>query len=104
MNFMSSKKENIVQRQLGEGLETSKTDWNKLNNISNEDIDCSDIPECDADFWADAKIATPPEKQQLTIRVDKDVLDWMKSYGKGYHTRINAVLRSYYEAHKHTQR
>jgi len=96
---MSDKKEKIVQKQFGEDLSTSKTDWEKLDNMHDDDIDCSDIPAYGADFWADAKIVTPPEKQQLTIRLDKDVLDWMKSQGKGYQTRINAVLRSYYEAH-----
>ncbi len=35
----------------------------------------------------------PPAKKQLTIRLDEDVLDWLKGHGKGYHTRINGILR-----------
>ena len=36
----------------------------------------------------------------MSIRLDADVLAWMKSQGRGYQTRINAVLRAYYEAHR----
>jgi uncharacterized protein (DUF4415 family) len=87
-----------TRSKLSEGLKNSKTDWDKLDRMSDDDIDCSDIPELDDDFWADAKIIAPPEKQQLTIRLDSDVLDWIKGQGKGYQTRINGILRTYYEA------
>ena len=39
-------------------------------------------------------------KKSITMRVDEDVLEWYKSLGKGYQTRINRVLRSYMEAHQ----
>jgi uncharacterized protein (DUF4415 family) len=39
-------------------------------------------------------------KQQLTVRLDKDVIDWFRSQGSGYQTRRNAVLRSYVEAQR----
>ena len=45
-------------------------------------------------------MVVPPRKQQLTIRLDADVLAWLKSHGRGYQSRINAVLRAYYEAHR----
>lgn len=64
------------------------------------DIDYSDIPKLDAAFFRDARVVVPPGKEQLTIRVDEDVLSWLKSQGRGYHTRINAILRAYYEAHQ----
>jgi len=86
--------------QLGEGLEQDKTDFDRLRNMSDDDIDCNDIPELTAEFWKDAKLVMPEEKKQLTIRLDNDVLEWFKSQGKGYQTRINTVLRSYYEAHE----
>jgi len=38
-------------------------------------------------------------KQQLTIRVDRDVLEWYRSQGPGYQTRINALLRAYMQEH-----
>jgi uncharacterized protein (DUF4415 family) len=57
-------------------------------------IDYSDIPELDDDFFKNAKIADwPPAKEQLTIRLDADVLAWLKSNGRGYQTRINRILR-----------
>ena len=56
-------------------------------------IDYSDIPPLGDEFFAQAKAAWPPAKQQLTIRLDGDVLDWLKGYGKGYQTRANLLLR-----------
>ncbi len=93
-------KKKITTMQLGEGLEEGKTDWERLKNMRDEDIDCSDIPELDANFWKNAKLVMPPHKQQLTIRLDSDILGWLKGQGQGYQTRINSILRSYYEAHQ----
>ena len=42
----------------------------------------------------------PQPKETMTIRLDADVLEWFRKQGKGYQTRINAVLRSYMRAHK----
>lgn len=53
----------------------------------------------DRDFWAKAKIVYPQTaKKQLTMRLDSDMVDWFKRQGKGYQTRMNAVLRSYFES------
>ena len=68
--------------------------------LRDEDIDYSDIPELDNDFFRQARVVVPPGKQQLTIRLDTDVLAWLKAQGKGYQSRINAILRAYYEAHR----
>jgi uncharacterized protein (DUF4415 family) len=57
------------------------------------DIDYSDIPPLDKTFLKKATTAWPPVKRQLTIRLDADVLDWLKAHGKGYQTRINRILR-----------
>ena len=57
-------------------------------------IDYSDIPELDDAFFKNAKLVDwPPPKAQLTIRLDADVLAWLKSNGRGYQTRINRILR-----------
>ena len=72
-----------------------------IKNIKDKDINYSDIPELDDSFWDNAKIEYPENKKPITLRVDRDVLEWFKSTGKGYQTRINAILRSYVEAHKH---
>jgi uncharacterized protein (DUF4415 family) len=49
----------------------------------------------DEEFWRKAKIVMPQVKETMTIRLDADVLEWFRSQGKGYQTRINAILRSY---------
>lgn len=72
--------------------------------MSDEDIDYSDIPELDENFFKNARIVVPPGKKQLTLRLDADVLEWMKAQGKGYQSRINAILRAYYEAHQENSR
>ena len=97
---MTIKDAKIVQRKLGEGLETSRTDWNKVSKLSNSEIDCSDIPDRGIDFWDDAKLVQPVDKQQITIRLDRDLIIWLKSQGKGYQTKINAILRTYYESNE----
>ena len=79
---------------------STKSDLARLDALRDEDIDYSDIPELDESFFEKATVQWPPHKKQLTIRLDEDVLDWLKAQGRGYQTRINAILRAYYEAHK----
>jgi uncharacterized protein (DUF4415 family) len=80
------------------------TDWKRLEAMTDEDIDTSDIPPLTPEMFAKAvvKQGLKPRdtKAQLTIRVDKDVLAWFKSRGHGYQTQINALMRVYMEAHK----
>jgi len=66
--------------------------------MPDNDINYSDVPELDADIWKNAKVVEPRIKQAVTIRYDHDVLEWFKAQGKGYQTRMNAVLRAYIEA------
>ena len=80
-----------------------KSDLKRLDAMSDKDIDYSDIPEFDETFLRSVEMKITPEKKPISLRVDADVLDWMKSQGKGYQSRINAILRSYYEAHKNEQ-
>ena len=57
-----------------------------------------------ADFWKSAKIVYPDgPKERLTVRFDRDMVAWFKSQGRGYQTRMNAVLRSYFEAQENEQ-
>ena len=88
--------------QLGEGLHKGLTDWQRLKSTSDANIDDSDIPVLNADFWKNAKVVMPPEKKPIALRLDADMLDWMKSQGRGYQSRINAILRAYYEAHRNS--
>lgn len=72
----------------------------KLNALSEKDVDTSDIPELDEEFWNNATVRLPVNKEALSLRVDQDVVDWFRSQGRGYQTKMNAVLRTFYEAHK----
>jgi uncharacterized protein (DUF4415 family) len=59
------------------------------------EIDFSDIPPLQESFWRNA-VRNPfyrPVKQQLTVRLDADVVAWLRQQGKGYQTRLNKVLR-----------
>ena len=79
---------------------STKSDVKRLDTMSDANIDYSDIPALDEAFFRDARVVVPPAKKQLTVRLDADVLEWLRGQGKGYQTRINAILRAYYEAHR----
>lgn len=78
---------------------TSKTDWSRLGNMADQDIDTSDVPELGDHFFRNAQLMVPAKKT-VTIRLDADVLDWFKGQGAGYQTRINQLLRHYMQAHR----
>lgn len=78
----------------------SHTDWELVRSIPDEAIDTSDIPELDSSFFENAQVRLPKRKMPITIRLDVDVLEWYRSLGKGYQTRINAILRMYMEAQR----
>ncbi|ATO57161.1 BrnA antitoxin family protein [Bartonella sp. 1-1C] len=72
-----------------------RVEIDELAAMPDNAIDHSDIPPLDDAFWKNA-IRNPfykPTKTVTTVRVDSDVLAWLKSQGKGYQTRINAILR-----------
>lgn len=75
--------------------EAHKAELKALANLPAEKIDFSDIPPLDEDFWKNA-VRNPfyrPVKIPTSIRIDADILAWLKSKGKGYQTRINEILR-----------
>jgi uncharacterized protein (DUF4415 family) len=74
-----------------------KTDLDKLEKMSDQDIDYSDIPPLDSEFFKKGTLRLPKSKPLISIRIDPDVLEWFKSHGTGYQTRMNAVLRMYME-------
>ena len=77
----------------------SETDWARIDAMRDEDIDFSDIPKLGADFFKNA-ILWPGPKQQITLRIDPDVLMFFRKQGRGYQTIINTVLRKYMDAQK----
>ena len=92
------KKENVVTRKWGDRRK-GKTDWARVDALTDEDIERAvandpDAAPLDID-WSDAVLVIPTRKKAISIRVDEDVLDFFKKEGDGYQRRINAVLRSY---------
>jgi uncharacterized protein (DUF4415 family) len=73
----------------------SKTNYKKVKKVPDKEIDYSDIPETDEEFWSDAEVLFPAKKRHVSIRLDDDIISWFKQFGRGYQTKINAVLRSY---------
>lgn len=84
--------------------ETSQTDWKRIDAMTDEDIDFSDIPEITPEMFARAvrrrNFKVIPRKKQLTLRIDSDVVEWYQKQGPGYQTRINSLLRAYMKEHQ----
>ncbi len=74
-----------------------ETDWERLRNMDDSEIDFSDIPRIGKDFWREAWLRIPIPKTAVSIRLDPKVLAWFRRQGPGYQTRIQAVLRHYVE-------
>ena len=82
-------------RNLPPLTDAQKAEIKALKALPEEHTDTSDIPPLDSAFWKSA-VRNPfykPTKTSTTVRVDSDVLAWLKSQGKGYQTRMNAILR-----------
>ena len=62
--------------------------------MKDNEIDYSEIPELGSEFFSKANVRWPPEKRQLTVRIDADVLEWLKGQGSGYQSRLNEILRA----------
>jgi uncharacterized protein (DUF4415 family) len=78
-------------------------DWARVDATTDVDIrrqiaeDLDTAPEIDESWLATARLVTPGRKEPISLRVDPDVLEWFRSQGKGYQTRMTAVLRQYVE-------
>jgi uncharacterized protein (DUF4415 family) len=92
-------------RSTGSKRQKAKTDWKRIDKLTDADIhrairsDPDAAPELDASWFRGAKIVIPEHKEAVSIRLDPEVIRWFRRQGRGYQTRINAVLRAYVEAH-----
>lgn len=80
---------------LPELTEERRKELARLDALPADQIDTSDIPELSDEQWNEAVRGRfyRPIKQQITARLDADVLAWLKAGGQGYQTRMNAILR-----------
>ena len=92
-----------AKRRLGE----SRTDWAKVDAMTESDLEASIAADPDdvheEPDWSQAVRGLPPGKQHINIRIDADVLDWFRTKGRGYQTRINNVLRAFVESRRRTE-
>jgi len=76
--------------------EEERQAWESLKNMRDEDIDLSDIPEQTGGGWRRVSELVPAEnKQQITLRLDADLIAFFRATGRRYQSRINAALREY---------
>ncbi|HEX3862985.1 MAG TPA: BrnA antitoxin family protein [Stellaceae bacterium] len=82
-----------------------QTDWARVEALTDKDIERAVADDPDQSFWTDedwagAQVVWPQGKAPVTLRLDNDIIAWFKQQGRGYQTRINAVLRAFVEAQK----
>ncbi len=81
-----------------------RTDWDRVDAMHDEDIDISEHAETTPEMFAKAvarKGLNPTgRKEQVTLRIDADVLTWFRDQGKGYQSKINVLLRAYKDMHE----
>lgn len=82
----------------------ARTDWERLRRMTDEEAERGartdpDALPTDEAFWKNARVVYPERKATVTMRLDADLLAWFRQE-RGYQTRINAILRSYMNAHR----
>ncbi len=78
----------------------SKERLKEIAAIKDDDIDFSEIPELNDDWFREAQFVTPESSKAVSLRIDREVLTWFKGRGKGYQSLMNAVLKAYMNAQK----
>ena len=104
------KDENIMRysaNELKAGRAKSLTDWRKVDAMSDTELDeiiASDNDESGfAPDWTKAELVLPESKQSVNLRLDRDIVEFFKSQGRGHISRMQAVLKAYVDAHQQTK-
>lgn len=79
---------------------TSRTDWARVDAMSDEDIDTSDIPPLSEEFFAKAQLRMPKSSVTITVKVDPETFAWFKEQGETAEQQMAVALKIYAEAHK----
>ena len=83
---------------MGEDVKLTEAQEAQLRASDNRPIDTADIPEAAEGNWADARRFYRPRKEAISIRLDADVLDWLRRRSERYQTEINRILRETMDA------
>jgi uncharacterized protein (DUF4415 family) len=95
----------IVRRTL-KSRRRGKTDWARVDAMSDREIenavksDADAAPILDKEWFRNAKLVLPERKVPISLRMDREVVEWFKARGKRYQSRMNAVLKAYVQAHR----
>nr|WP_219898736.1 BrnA antitoxin family protein [Phormidesmis priestleyi] len=79
---------------------TSKTNWEKVDSLTEEEIDTSDIPPLTEEFFSKSRWWKPVAPLNVLVQVDPSTLAWFQAQGEDYEKKMAAALRIYAEAHK----
>jgi uncharacterized protein (DUF4415 family) len=106
------KSDNIVRKRASEILEDRKkrgtdSDWERVDSMTEAEIEHNAVDDQfengfsdpDGPIWEGVPAPFGNGKKLMPVRIDNDVVDWFKAQGKGYQTRMNAVLRQYMDHH-----
>jgi uncharacterized protein (DUF4415 family) len=94
-----------IRRKVARG--ESRTDWKRVKAMSRAEVerlanrDEGPLPD---DWESKVTVGLPRLKQDIHIRLDEDILEWFKAHGRGYQTRINAVLRAFVQTRARVNR
>jgi len=97
-----------TEKELEELVEKNgdRSDWKRAASMTDAQIEAAVADDPDEAGmvmdWANATVELPQPKAKLNMRVDRDVLEYFRKTGKGYQSRINAVLRSYIDHKPHS--
>ena len=83
----------------------SQTDWARIDSMTDEDIDFTDLPEVTDEMWEKGVFRKGIEISNSKIHrkilaIDRDIIEFFKAQGQNYQTKINQLLRAYMEAHQ----
>ena len=74
----------------------TKTDWQKLSNQNEKEIDYTDIPKTDEIFWENSEVILPHKKVDFTFKIDEDLALWLMEKGDSSYQAVNNIIRAYY--------
>ena len=103
--------EERIVRRTRDTLPPGRTDWARVDGMSEAEIEAAALSDADSPPWTEeelrnARLVMPEDrgKVPISIRVDAEVLDYFKEGGRGYQSRINAVLRAYVRSRREKYR
>ncbi len=79
---------------------TSKTNWERVDALTEEEIETNDIPPLSEEFFNNSRWRSPVAPLSIVVQVDPDTLAWFQAQGEDYGKRMAAALRIYAQAHK----